>query len=42
MFLRPAVLTRLQMEGTLALGKLQYKGVLAIADALACPVTAGG
>lgn len=44
---RSTVYPRLQMEVTLALGKLQYKGVLATAgvlaieDALTCPVTAG-
>lgn len=47
MFPRSTVPTRVQTEGTLVVGKLQYKGVLAIEevlaieDALACPVTAG-
>lgn len=42
---RSTVLTRLQSEGTLALGKLgilAIEEVLAIEDVLACPVAAGG
>lgn len=35
---RSTVLTRLQLEGTLAPGKLQYKGVLAIEEKRSLPV----